>query len=219
MARGAPSFVIGDGGVGVGGAWGWRGASLLCDRRRRSGCGWGLGNTSANQIEKTASTAIKTFGIKVAKLDDQNQPLDGAEFTIYSDSNHTTAVDCYGPAGGTVQENPQTTITTNSTYEQGTAYCKGLKAGTYYLVETKPPIGYVAAAETTITLNESSATDGVTGVTGASTGFYTATVSNNKNIFALPFTGGRGVIIYAIVGVSIVSVASVYYYRKKKQQA
>lgn len=175
--------------------------------------------TSANQIEKTASTTIKTFGIKVEKLDDQNQPLNGAEFTIYSDSGHTNAVDCYGPAGGTVQENPQTTITTSSNYEQGTAYCKGLKAGTYYLVETKPPIGYVAAAETVIHLSESTATDGVTGVTGANTGFYTATVSNNRNIFALPFTGGRGVVIYAIVGVGIVSIASVYYYRKKKQQA
>ena len=173
-------------------------------------------NTSANQITKTASVAIKTFGIKVEKLDDQSQPLDGAEFTIYSDSGHTNAVDCYGPAGGTTQ--PQTTITTNSSYEQGTAYCKGLKAGTYYLVETKPPIGYVAAAETVIQLNESTATDGVTGITGADTGFYTATVLNNRNIFALPFTGGRGVIIYAIVGVGIVSIASVYYYRKKSSK-
>ena len=177
--------------------------------------------TSTNQASVTDTTTVKTLGLKVQKLDENDSPLsEPAEFTLYTDANHTNAVSCQtNPTG--VSGTPTTTITTSGGFgETGMGYCRGIAAGTYYLVETKPPFGYKQkSGHTVVTISEANATDGISGNPTVTSGYYTVSVSNEENDFALPFTGGRGVLVYAITGVGIVSIASVYYYRKKKSQA
>lgn len=163
-------------------------------------------DTSSEAWEESASSTkeVYTYGLKVQKRDaaDQNIGLQGAEFDLCrSNSNPCPAADII------------THITMSGADAILDKTVATLAARTYYLVETKAPAGY----------NLPSGAAGITAFTvtkGAQTADpYSAivTILNTKTNFNLPFTGGRGVVVYAILGVSIITVASVYYTRKKKQ--
>ena len=179
-------------------------------------------NPSSATTSSTASKSVKTLGIKIKKTSDEsgNPALAGAEFQLFTNSNATgTPITCYTDiAGGSTTG---TTLTTGTVQgEDGVAICRGLTTGTYYLKETKAPVGYTLNSNIiTVEVTEANATSGISGSTTYTTGYKQQDVVNTKTNFALPFTGGRGVVIYAIAGISIVTVASVCYARKKKQEA
>ena len=164
-------------------------------------------DTSEAWEESTPSTKeVYTYGLKVQKRDatDQDLGLQGAEFDL-----------CRTNSNPCPDKDKITHITMSSSDAILDKTVATLAAKTYYLVETKAPAGYVLpSGETAIT------TFTVTkGEQKADPYSAIVTVLNTKTNFNLPFTGGRGVIIYAIIGVGIVSVASIYYYRKKKNEA
>lgn len=174
-------------------------------------------NSATNTTTDTAD--VKTLGIKVKKTDTSGNPLSGAEFELYSDSGYQNKVTCYTDPTASANTT-STTIVVTSSPENSAGFCRGIKAGTYYLKETKAPTGYAINSNVfTLTVSDQNATDGISGSQTITTGYLTQTVTDSQSNFALPFTGGRGVIIYAIAGVGIVGVASVYYYRKKKSEA
>lgn len=148
-------------------------------------------NTSSFEFSDPSTVTAYTFGIRINKLDENNQALTGATFQLCSDSTCNTVI-------ATID------MTNDSTKEY-----KSLAEGTYYLKETVAPTGYVLpSAPTTVQIARASS---------PSDGYFVFSITNTKTNFNLPFTGGRGVVVYAILGVSIITVASVYYTRKKKQ--
>ena len=130
-------------------------------------------------------------------LGDSTKKLGGAVFEIYSDLALTKKVG---------------SVTTN---EDGFAEFYGLKEGKYYLKEVTAPTGYSLLKrpiEIEIKYDESL----VDGDTDEYCGPI-ADISNTK-VSALPITGGMGTIIFTLIGILLLSGASIgiIYYRKKK---
>lgn len=93
-------------------------------------------------------TNIKNY-LFVQKVDDEGNPLAGAEFTLYrADENDTFTQDEAHKVGtATTSDGPSTGEQSTSLRPSGIATFPAanqvLKDGTYYLVETKAPDGYV----------------------------------------------------------------------------
>lgn len=120
---------------------------------------------------------VVTGSISVIKIDqDTHKALDGAEFELYLDKAGTQQVG--------------DTVTTDG---EGKASFGSLKAGTYYLKETKAPDGYVGREglqEVTITAQD---------------GKYLITYEvPNKYV---PHTGGAGTRMFTILGLAIMAGA------------
>lgn len=145
----------------------------------------------------TGGFTVYTYGINIKKVDaETNRALGGAEFTLFQ------LIDgAYVPVEGYV----------GTTNDEGTLVFKGLKAGTYYLKETKTPEGYVA---------DGSYIEVEVGET-VSTNYYTdVTVPNTADITP-PGTGGSGTMIFTICGASILVLAAAVYMvsRRKRETA
>ena len=120
---------------------------------------------------------VVTGSISVIKIDqDTHKALEGAEFELYLDKAGTQQVG--------------DTVTTDG---EGKASFGSLKAGTYYLKETKAPDGYVGREglqEVTITAQD---------------GEYLITYEvPNKYV---PHTGGAGTRMFTILGLAIMAGA------------
>lgn len=191
--------------------------------------------------EKTTTTHEYTFtyngdGNVATKVDAANpsNPLAGAEFTIYTNEDCTDKFTYKGFTG---------TSTTDST---GKFKFAGLDADkTYYIKETKAPAGYSLLTTTmTIKFNPTYKEDGTLAsytvetkdfngstktVTYGPDGSGTFAVTNyqdnqmtnitNTKISALPSTGGRGTILFTIVGCAIMILAAAAYFNSKKRSA
>lgn len=138
---------------------------------------------------------VYTYKLEVLKVDGNNsQPLQGAGFTLYTDS---------------ACKNVATNGDEATTDENGKATFTGLAAGTYYLKETKAPAGYnLNSTVFTITVAE----DG----SGSTEGVYSQTV--NDYPLETPNTGGMGTMMFTIGGALLIACAGVLFLvvRRKK---
>lgn len=165
------------------------------------------------------------------------QPLDGAEFTFYTDAGCTKALtftqdgDVYRPA--LAGETGVTAVPANLTI------C-GLDAGTYYMKETKTPKGYAPPAGAyRMTLvpdgatgklhqydsyltsaSGTSADNALIHMTKYSGSNYERLVISfvNTELPALPSTGGIGTAVFTVGGVAVMALAIVLLLRRKKQE-
>lgn len=151
---------------------------------------------TANDIHSTLVgpyLKVYTYDLVVTKVDAANDAtkLKGAKFAIYSDLACEKQV-------GEVQV----------TGDDGKATFAGLKAGTYYLKETKAPAGY--------NLNTSVFTITVPGTDTATTGIVNQTVTDS--LLVTPNTGGMGTMMFTIGGAALIACAGVLFLivRKKK---
>ena len=162
---------------------------------------------------------VFTYKTVINKVDDQNQPLKGAEFTLskkMKDGSTTTVA--------VVKDSEGTTFTFN-----------GLDDGDYVLTETKTPAGYnsIKPITFTVTANHTITWEGedrdtiLTSLSGnAASGEITFTPTDDKSELdtnvvnkpgsSLPETGGMGTIVLYAAGAVLVIAAGVYFGLKKK---
>lgn len=164
---------------------------------------------------------VFTYKTVINKVDDKNQPLKGAEFTLskkMKDGSTTTVA--------VVKDSEGTTFTFN-----------GLDDGDYVLTETKTPAGYNSIKPITFTVTANHAiewdgtgrTDVLTSLSGdkkSGSAEFTMTASKadgsltsnvvNKPGSSLPETGGMGTIVLYAAGAVLVIAAGVYFGLKKK---
>lgn len=160
-----------------------------------------------SQSTQPKTTTTKTFGIPVFKYTNVNTPLAGAEFILSTDPNcvddtknlkftkNTEGKYRYDKTGST------TLTSLDKGRDKGRIDVEGLKAGTYYLKETKAPDGYnLLKKPVTITIDSEGKiyVDGSGEVNNGD-----VRVQNNSGTL-LPNTGGVGTtMIYLIGGVLV----------------
>lgn len=168
------------------------------------------------------------------------QPLNGAEFTFYTDAGCTKAL-TFTQAGNVYR--PALDGETGVTAVPANLTICGLDAGTYYMKETKTPKGYAPPAGAyRMTL----VPDGATGKLHQYDSYLTSTSSGtiadadnalihltrysgsnherlvisfvNTKLPALPSTGGIGTAVFTVGGVAVMALAVVLLLRRKKQE-
>lgn len=176
---------------------------------------YGDKNTETNKPE----TTTKTFGIPVFKYTNVNTPLAGAEFILSTDPNcvddtknlkftkNTEGKYRYDKTGST------TLTSLDKGRDKGRIDVEGLKAGTYYLKETKAPDGYnLLKKPVTITIDSEGKiyVDGSGEVNNGD-----VRVQNNSGTL-LPNTGGVGTTMIYLVGAVLVLGSGVVLATKRR---
>lgn len=176
---------------------------------------YGDNNTETNKPE----TTTKTFGIPVFKYTNVNTPLAGAEFILSTDPNcvddtknlkftkNTEGKYRYDKTGST------TLTSLDKGRDKGRIDVEGLKAGTYYLKETKAPDGYnLLKKPVTITIDSEGKiyVDGSGEVNNGD-----VRVQNNSGTL-LPSTGGAGTTMIYLIGGALVLGSGVVLATKRR---
>ena len=172
---------------------------------------------------------IYTYGVTINKVDEDQNPLSGAEFKLYSDAQLQNEITFIKVSDGTYRIATEDDIGTPSdpgdvaetlvVDSNGVLNLQGLDLGTYYLKEVKAPGGYNLlqnAVEIKLTDADKNgkldtSTDNV----------LTGIKAVNSKGFNLPVTGGIGTVLFTVVGVVLMAsgVLLVLVYRKKRQNS
>lgn len=182
--------------------------------------------------EKKDEVKVYTYGLKVNKVDNANQPLTGAEFTLSKDQNGRNPMPFFKTGDGTYRvpataeeaQNATTTLQVGADdATKGKLNISGLSVGTYYLTETKVPGGYNKPSnpvtiieikdenhngQPTINDNPNEFGDGVVELN----------VVNTKG-FKLPTTGGMGTFLFTMGGVAIMGAAILLFFVLRRRKA
>lgn len=186
----------------------------------------GTGNTNETYLKYGVSsesnhstTTTYTFGIPVFKYTNVNTPLAGAEFILSTDPNcvdDTKNLKFTKNTEGKYRydKNGSTTLTSlDKGRDKGRIDVEGLKAGTYYLKETKAPDGYnLLKKPVTITIDSEGKiyVDGSGEVNNGD-----VRVQNNSGTL-LPNTGGVGTTMIYLVGAVLVLGSGVVLATKRR---
>ena len=135
---------------------------------------------------------VFTYKTVIDKVDGEQNPLDGAEFTLEKFVADEEGADTYGEKKGN-----WTSVGTAVVTEEGTRFTfSGLDDGTYRLTETKTPDGYNTIDPIIFTI--------------------TAGHVVNQSGLELPETGGMGTTIFYIIGGVLVTGAGVLLVTRKR---
>lgn len=165
-----------------------------------------------NTTTEDSETITKTFGIPVFKYTGNNEALAGAKFILSTDPDceESTAIKFTRNSEDKYRYDKTGTATLES-LSTGRIDIEGLKAGTYYLKETKAPDGYNLLKKVQIIeIGE----DGSIKLNGdAITG--DVKVMNNSGI-ELPSTGGMGTTLIYLAGIVLVVLSGYVLISKRR---
>ena len=192
------------------------------------------GNNSTTTESSTTKTYVWEMGVrKFANLggDDTNHALADAEFQLYKKDGdtqkyanfvETSTTSVYKLTGWT---NNATEATKVKTPANGNITFEGLDAGTYYLEETKAPVGYnKLTAPITVVIDRgtlptvASQTISYTVKYGDTTADDHIVRVENKAGTVLPSTGGMGTTLFYVIGGGLMVAAIVLLVTKKRME-
>lgn len=175
-------------------------------------------NPSTTNIDETEEQKVDfyTFNIAVDKYKSgsEDTKLSGAKFVL---KNADGKFYFWNTADKKVQwKDTQAEATEVTTAANGDASFEGLKAGTYYLVETEAPAGYNTLKDAVaVVINAGgSATVGGNSTTVTNTVIDTPVANSTGTI--LPETGGIGTVIFIVVGALAVIGAGIFLVTNKR---
>lgn len=207
-------------------------------------------NKTWNTSKPWDKTETYVYGLKINKVDPDGNKLEGAEFQLYAGAPDPDGdYEGRNPLVTYKYENGQLVINSNDgktavTDKDGIAYLIGFEAGTYTLVETKAPNGYIIPdgqmqldVVETIGVDE----DGKEAVTDVK---YTLTTGDevtelptevlgdveigdgsvavtkivNPKGFNLPRTGGAGTWMFAVGGILIMAGMATAFVKLRKKK-
>ena len=192
------------------------------------------GNNSTTTESSTTKTYVWEMGVrKFANLggDDINHALADAEFQLYKKDGdtqkyakfvETSTTSVYKLTGWT---NNATEAIKVKTPANGNITFEGLDAGTYYLEETKAPVGYnKLTAPITVVIDRgtlptvASQTISYTVKYGDTTAADHVVRVENKAGVELPSTGGMGTTLFYVIGGGLMVAAIVLLVTKKRME-
>lgn len=149
---------------------------------------------TTRDYEATAKFTVSNVKLVVNKLDEKQRPLDGAEFTLYSDMSLTSELD------------------------KGLEFEGLFPETTYYLKETKAPTGYqLLNTPLKVSINSTGEVEIENYEVTNSNGVATVNVVDQK-LDVLPNTGGLGNVIYILLGIVIIGGASIWVVLRMKKK-
>ena len=183
---------------------------------------YGVTQAFTKTVTYIVATNAKITTIQILKNDSSSNPLAGAGFNLYSDSNCTTRANVYLDSACTV---PLSTASTSSllTNSQGLMRYYGVSPGTYYLKEFYAPKGYdllggvisiTVAADQTVTVANSNGTYSPT----VSDGVIKLTLTDQLTVLNMPQAGHGGIFRYLAVGggLMILAILPILFLLKRK---
>lgn len=192
--------------------------------------------TAGGSMGKTPADDVKvfTYELDVTKVDgaDTTKKLSGAEFKLKNAAGKWAKVNDNSKLTGWADTEEAGSVLTSDS--NGVLKFIGLDAGTYYLKETKAPIGYnLLKGETTLviaaTVNKTDGAEALTALTikvgdnnaengVLNTGIVSVEVKNNSGS-VLPETGGMGTTLFYVLGGLLVTASAVLLITKKRMSA
>lgn len=164
---------------------------------------------SDSTVTPDKTTKVQTYGFVFEKVDQDNNALEGAVFTLYYKN------------GDVVKDENGKEITSKSTKaSDGNAYVyfEDLGAGDYVAKETTVPAGKVKAPDVPFSLNKGVATKDNPATDVTENNYLVAEakiIDDNQPV--LPVTGEAGTLLITIGGVALIGAACIVVSRSRKR--